>query len=255
MNDADLTKYARHCIMPEFGENAQWQFMQKKIIMVGAGGIAHACLPYLVASGLQNLVIIDDDVVEESNLSRQLGFRAQDIGQLKSVILSKYLQSLNLNAKITPIIARITKENAGDSLQNADLIIDGTDNMASRLLINQAAVHAKIALLSAGVSNFDGQLGFFAPHLGTNCYQCCFNQDTGAPNNCSVVGVLSPMLAILGGIIAKEAMLFCANLAHNYQDNYLLIDGLYGEFHQIKRNKRDNCAVCGQINSATKNKS
>ena len=244
MNDADLTKYARHLIMPEFGENAQLEFMQKRIIMVGAGGIANACLPYLIASGLQNLVIIDDDMVEISNLSRQLGFRVSDIGQLKSEILCQYLLGLNPKSQITPIIARITAQNAHEYLQNADLIIDGTDNMASRLVINQAAVRAKIPLLSGGVSNFDAQLGFFAPHLGTNCYQCCFNHDTGAPNNCSVVGVLSPMLAILGGIIAKEAMLFCANLAHNYKDNYLLIDGLYGEFHQIKRTKRADCAVC-----------
>ena len=161
LTDAELERYARHIVLPQVGGLGQRRLNEARIAIIGAGGIGSAVIPALASAGVGTITIIDSDIVEESNLQRQPLFRERDIGYSKADLALQFVQRLNRFVKAKPILARIDAENAQAILADHDLVIDGSDNFATRLAVSDACVAIGVPLLSAAAVQFQGQVGLF----------------------------------------------------------------------------------------------
>ena len=243
-------KYSRQIMMDKFGEQGQIALRNAKVLIVGVGGLGNPVSLYLAAAGVGTLYLVDGDTIELSNLPRQIQFSEQDIGDNKADIAAEKLNDQFPDSDIEAIDDMLDQELCDYYLPQVDLVLDCSDNITTRYLINQACVTHKVPLVIGAATGFDGQQLVVDPRDESSaCYHCLFPASEKAPaNNCQTTGILGPVLAIVAGMQALQAikLLISCSVPNNAQINQLsLFDGLLNQWQQFKMKKQENCRVCG----------
>ena len=244
---AELERYARHIVLRELGGPGQKRLKQAKVLVVGAGGLGAPVLLYLAAGGVGTIGVIDDDVVENANLQRQVIHRDADIGMPKVFSAKAAMEAQNPNVVVQPYHRRLTDDIAAELFADYDLILDGTDNFDTRYLVNRAAVAAGKPLISGALSQWEGQLSVFDPGAGGPCYQCIFPEAPapGLAPSCAEAGVVAPLPGVVGSMMAIEAIKLITGAGEVLRAQMLIYDALYGESRRIALKRRGDCPVCG----------
>jgi molybdopterin/thiamine biosynthesis adenylyltransferase len=252
LSPARLDRYARHIVLPEVGGAGQVRLASAYVAVIGIGGIGSPALQYLAASGIGRLSLIDDDVVDLSNLQRQTIFTQRDVGHGKAVSARRWLANFDDACQVDVSDARITANNAASLIAGADLVLDGTDNFATRLAVSDACVAAGIPLLSAAVGRFQGQVGAFAGHLpGEACYRCFVGDafDAEDCDTCADDGMLGAMAGWAGTFAALQAVKVLlagvSTLGESGWGAIHILDGLKPAMRTIRIAKDPACKGCG----------
>ena len=244
MTDEELDRYARHIVLPHVGGAGQQRLKASRVAVVGAGGIGAAVIPALAGAGVGHLTIIDGDTVDLSNLQRQPLYTSTDVGAGKADLAAAFVAARNPFVAVNAVAERIDRANATALLANHDLIIDGTDNFATRLLVSDAAVMLGIPLLSAAAQQFQGQVALFR---GRPCYRCFVGDafDADDCDNCAELGVLGALTATAGSFAALAAIRAIVGIAPDTAGTLYLFDGLSLGWRQIKLPRDPACKACG----------
>lgn len=252
LSPARLERFARHIVLPEVGGAGQVRLSEAKVAVIGLGGIGSPALQYLAASGIGRLALVDDDTVDLSNLQRQTIFTARDVGYGKAVSARRWLANFDDGLQVDVSDARITRENAGALIAGADLVLDGTDNFATRLAVSDACVAAGVPLLSAAVGRFQGQVGAFAGHLRREaCYRCFVGNafDAEDCDTCADDGMLGAMAGWAGTFAALQAIKVLlagvTALGAPGWSRLHILDGMEPGLRTIRIAKDPACQVCG----------
>lgn len=248
LTDAELERYARHIVLRDIGGAGQVAICGAKVLMIGAGGIGSPAIQYLAAAGIGTLVIVDDDEVSLSNLQRQTLYTEADIGASKVEIAAARAEALNPGVTVRPLRARVSAENIGDLLRDMDVVIDGSDNFATRLAVADAANAAHVPLVSAAIGQFHGQLGIFRGwEADKPCYRCFVGDahDSEDCDTCADVGVLGAMVGMLGSMAAMEAIRIITGFGSDQSGKLHIIDGLDLTMRAIRLPKDPACSTCG----------
>ena len=252
LEQTELRRYARHFSLPEFGMEGQQKLKAAKVLVVGTGGLGSPVLLYLAAAGVGTLGLVDFDVVDESNLQRQVLFGVDVLGESKTRSASKRLSDLNPNLNINIHEIRLTSENALEIIQDYDLVIDGTDNFQTRYLVNDACVLSGKPNVYGSIFRFEGQASVFN-YDGGPCYRCLYPEPPppGLVPSCAEGGVLGVLPGIIGCIQATEAIKIITGIGTTLKGRFLLFDALDLEFHEVLLKKNSKCPVCGDYPTVT----
>lgn len=252
-SDAELNRYARHIVLREIGGPGQKKLKEAKVLVIGAGGLGAPALQYLAASGVGTIGVIDDDIVENTNLARQVIHKDKAIGMHKVFSAQAEMQAQNPHVKVRPYQRRLTEDIASDLFADYDLVLDGTDNFDTRYLVNRVAVEQKIPLVSGALSQWEGQLSVFDPAHGAPCYQCIFSQAPAAElaPSCAEAGVLSPLPGVIGAMMAVEAVKIVTGAGTALRGQMVIYDALFGESRTIAITPRVDCPICGDMRTQT----
>jgi molybdopterin/thiamine biosynthesis adenylyltransferase len=243
LSDSELERYARHIVLPQVGGAGQNKLKASNIAVIGTGGIGSAVIPALAGAGVGRITIIDDDVVELGNLHRQPLFRERDAGYSKADLALQFVERLNSFVKATPVQQRIGADNAAGLLAGHDLIIDGSDNFATRLAVSDACVALGITLVSAAAIQFQGQVGLFR---GQPCYRCFVGDafDSEDCDNCAELGVLGALASTTGGFAALLALNAILGIGEDQAGKVHLFDGERLEWRAIRIPPDPGCKAC-----------
>ena len=244
LRDEELERYARHIVLPQVGGVGQRKLKATSVAVIGAGGIGSAVIPALAGAGIGRLTIIDDDVVELANLHRQPLFRERDAGYSKADLALQFVHRLNRFVDARPVQERIGPENARGLLADHDLVIDGSDNFATRLAVSDACVELGIPLLSAAAVQFQGQVGLFRSRP---CYRCFVGDafDADDCDNCAELGVLGALTATVGSFAALIAINSIVGIGEDQSGRLHLFDGQKLEWRAINIPADPRCRTCG----------
>ena len=252
LSPARLDRFARHIVLPEVGGAGQVRLAGARVAIIGLGGIGSPALQYLAASGIGQLTLVDDDVVDLSNLQRQTIFTTRDVGYGKAVSARRWLANFDDSLHIDVSDARITPDNAASLIAGADLVLDGTDTFATRLAVSDACVAAATPLLSAAVGRFQGQVAAFAGHLADQaCYRCFVGDafDAEDCDTCADDGMLGAMAGWAGSFAALQAVKVLlagtAALGDPGWGKLHILDGLAPGMRTIRIGKDATCKACG----------
>ena len=241
------TRYSRHLLIPEIGEEGQLKLLDSKILLIGAGGLGSPASLYLAAAGIGTLGIVDADIVDETNLQRQIAHSLDTLGTPKVDSAKRAIEALNPDVNVVTYRERLTSENIDRILDDGwDLIVDGADNFPTRYLVNDASVWRGIPVVHGSIYRFEGQVTVFKPHDGP-CYRCLFPEPPPvelAPS-CSEGGVLGVLPGIVGTLQTNEAIKLAADIGEPLVGRLLLLDALATEFNEVKIERRADCPVCG----------
>lgn len=242
----ELERNARHVVLREIGGVGQKRLKEAKVLVIGAGGLGSPALQYLAAAGVGTIGVIDDDVVENSNLQRQTIHTNDRIGMPKVFSAQSAMQAQSPFVDVRPYHRRLTADIAPDLFEEYDLILDGTDDVDTRYLVNQTAVDLGKPLISSAISQWEGQISTFDPAQGTPCYRCIFPEPAadGLAPSCAEGGVLGPLPGVMGAMMAVEAVKFLAKAGEPLRGRLLIYDALHAETRIIKVNKRPGCPTC-----------
>lgn len=246
-SETELDRYARHIVLRELGGPGQKKLKQAKVLVIGAGGLGAPALQYLAAAGVGTIGVIDDDVVENANLQRQVIHRDADIGMPKVFSAKAAMEAQNPNVVVRPYHRRLTEEIAEALFAEYDLILDGTDNFATRYLANQVAVAQGKPLVSGALAQWEGQLSVFHPADHGPCYQCIFPEAPapGLAPSCSEAGVIGPLPGVVGAMMGVETIKLITGAGMALKGEMLIYDALYGESRKIRLTRRSDCPICG----------
>ncbi|MFC7536935.1 HesA/MoeB/ThiF family protein [Sphingomonas sp. GCM10030256] len=244
LSDEELTRYSRQIVLPQFGGVGQQRLKAANVCVIGAGGIGCAVIPALAGAGIGRLTMIDGDCVDLSNLHRQPLYRSREVGEPKAALAAQFVRRLNPFVEVDPIERRIDAGNAPALLTGHDLIIDGTDNFATRLQVSDAAVRLGVPLLSAAAAQFQGQVGLFR---GQPCYRCFVGDafDSDDCDNCAELGVLGALTATVGSFAALMAIRVIAGAGEETTGRVYFLDGLTGEWRSMRLPADPGCKACG----------
>jgi molybdopterin/thiamine biosynthesis adenylyltransferase len=244
LSDGELERYARHIVLAQVGGVGQRKLKAASVAVIGAGGIGSAVIPALAGAGIGRLTIIDDDVVELANLHRQPLFCESDAGQPKAELAAGFVRRLNHHVVARPVQDRITIENADQLLAGHDLVIDGSDNFATRLAVNDACVKLHTPLVSAAAVQFQGQVGLFRARP---CYRCFVGNafDADDCDNCAELGVLGALTAMMGGFAALLAINSIVGIGEDAAGKVHLFDGERRAWRNIAIPADPACRACG----------
>lgn len=242
----ELDRYARHIVLREIGGPGQKALKNARVLVIGAGGLGAPALQYLAAAGVGTIGVIDDDVVENANLQRQVIHTDARIGMPKVFSAQAAMQAQNPHITVRPYHRRLTPEIAADLCAEYDVILDGTDNFDTRYLVNRTAAALGKPLISGALSQWEGQLSVFDTAQGTPCYQCIFPQapDPALAPSCAEAGVLGPLPGVLGAMMAGEAIKLITGAGTLLRSEMLIYDGLYGETRKMTLTPRGDCPIC-----------
>lgn len=247
LTDAQLQRYARHILLREMGGRGQMRLLQSHVLVVGAGGIGSPALLYLAAAGVGRLTIIDDDVVDLSNLQRQVIHTTSRIGQPKIDSAASAIAALNPDVKVTLLKSRITPENARALIAGCDLVLDGSDNFATRFAVADACWLEAKPLVSAAIGEFDAQISVFKRGADTPCYRCFLPEaPPDGDRRCTEMGVVGALAGVAGTWAALEAVKELAGFGESLAGRMLLIDGLSAETRTIALSRDPACPLCGE---------
>jgi molybdopterin-synthase adenylyltransferase len=241
-SDEEVERYARHLVLREIGGPGQQRLKAARVLIVGAGGLGAPAALYLVAAGVGELAIVDPDTVALSNLQRQVLFGSADQGRVKVEAAAERLAALNANVRVTPIAQRLTAANARDLIRGFDLVLDGTDDFATRFAVNAACVAEGVTLVSGAIGRWDGQVGVFA---GRPCYQCLVPDAPPDAETCAAVGVVGALAGVIGSMMALEAVKLIAGAGEPLTGRLLIYDALIGESRVARVVAEPLCPVCG----------
>jgi len=246
---AELERYARHIIMREIGGGGQKRLKGARVLVVGAGGLGSPALMYLAAAGVGTLGVIDDDEVENSNLQRQIIHRDDTIGMAKVFSAQQAIAALNPFVKVLPYNRRLDTELAVELITGFDLVLDGTDNFDTRYLVNRACVLTGTPLISAAITQWEGQISLYHPATGAPCYQCIFPEApaAGLAPSCAEAGVVAPLPGVVGSMMALEAVKHVTGAGEGLAGQMLIYDGLYAESRRIALRRRADCPICSEV--------
>jgi adenylyltransferase/sulfurtransferase len=247
LSDDELERYARHIVLPQVGGIGQRRLKAASVAVVGAGGIGSAVIPALAGAGIGKLTIVDDDVVDRSNLHRQPIFREDQIGQPKSVLATEFVTALNPNVSTRAVQERLTAANAKDLLAEHDLIIDGCDNFATRLVAGDTLTRLQIPLVSAAAVQFQGQVALFRGwEADKPCYRCFVGDafDSDDCDTCAEQGVLGALTATVGGFAALMAIRTIVGIGEDVAGSLFLFDGVKLDWRKILLPKDPSCRTC-----------
>lgn len=246
LDDAQLLRYSRHVLLPDVGIEGQERIAAASVLVVGAGGLGCPAALYLGASGVGRLVVADGDVVELTNLQRQIGHAHNSIGENKAVSLARSVRAINPEIEVVAIESRLHGAALSEAVRRADIVVDASDNFATRHAINRACFESGKPLVSGSALGFSGQLAVFDPKQASSpCYHCLFpDQDDDAPS-CSEAGILSPLVGVIGAAQAMETLKWLAQSGQTLTGRLLLWDGLASEMRVLKVPRDTGCSVCG----------
>ena len=245
MDDHQLLQFSRHIMLPDFDVEGQEKLIQASILLIGAGGLGSPIALYLGAAGVGTLTIVDNDQVDTSNLQRQIAHRTADVGVNKAKSAAISVQAINPFATVRAIQQRLPAEALQLEVDQADLVIDATDNAATRYLLNQLCWQQRTPLVSGAAVRWEGQISVFDPRQESPCYQCLY-PDTQADNaqNCAENGVISPLVGVIGSMQALEAIKCLTGVGESLVGTLLFFDAKYGQWQHIRLTKNPTCPVC-----------
>jgi molybdopterin/thiamine biosynthesis adenylyltransferase/rhodanese-related sulfurtransferase len=250
---AQRSRYSRHLLIPEIGEQGQLKLLESRVLLIGAGGLGSPASLYLAAAGVGTLGIIDADIVDETNLQRQIVHSQNSLGEPKVDSARRTIEALNPDVTVKTYRERLTSENIDRILADGwDLIVDGADNFPTRYLVNDASVWHDIPVVHGSIYRFEGQVTVFKPHDGP-CYRCLFPQPPPpelAPS-CAEGGVLGVLPGIVGSIQANEALKLAVGIGDPLVGRLLLFDALDETFTEVALKRDPNCPVCGEAPTIT----
>lgn len=249
MTDQQIERYARHIVLKEVGGAGQQRLLGARVLVVGAGGLGSPLLMYLAAAGVGTIGVADDDTVSLSNLQRQVAHVTASIGRAKTASAADTVGALNSDVRLIEHAVRLAPDNALELISGYDVVADGSDNFATRFLINDACYLAGKTLVTAAILRFDGQLATHKAHLPGNhpCYRCIF----GAPppdelgQSCSQDGVLGALAGMMGSMQAVEVLKELLGIGDSLSGQLLIVDALGATFRKVKVNRDPGCALCG----------
>jgi molybdopterin/thiamine biosynthesis adenylyltransferase/rhodanese-related sulfurtransferase len=247
LTDAQRERYSRHLMIPEVGEVGQAKLLKSKVLLIGAGGLGSPAALYLAAAGVGRLGIVDDDVVDASNLQRQILHSTERVGMPKTESAKKTLRALNPDVTVDEHRLRLNRDNAMELFSQYDLIVDGSDNFGTRYLVNDACVILQKPNVHGSIFRFDGQATTFVPGGGRPCYRCLFPEPPPpelAPS-CQEAGVLGVLPGIIGMIQAVEAVKVILGKGEPLVGRLLLYDALEQKFREVKYVRDPHCPACG----------
>jgi sulfur-carrier protein adenylyltransferase/sulfurtransferase len=247
MSEAQAKRYSRHLLVPEVGEAGQFKLLDSRVLLLGAGGLGSPAGYYLAAAGVGTIGIIDADVVDESNLQRQILHNTKRIGQYKAESARETIEALNPDVKVITHIERLDETNVARIIADYDVIVDGTDNFPTRYLLNDAALLANKPVVHGSVFRFEGQLTVFKPYEGP-CYRCLYPEPPPialAPS-CAEAGVLGVLPGIIGLLQATETIKLLLGIGDPLVGRLMTYDALVGEFNELRLFRDPHCAACGE---------
>jgi molybdopterin/thiamine biosynthesis adenylyltransferase len=244
ITDAELDRYARHIVLPQVGGLGQRKLKSASVAVIGAGGIGSAVIPALAGAGVGSITIIDDDVVELSNLHRQPLFRERDVGYSKADLALQFVHRMNHFVRAKPVQERIGPQNAGELLAGHDVVIDGSDNFATRLAVSDACVVLGIPLVSAAAVQFQGQVGLFRTKP---CYRCFVGDafDSDDCDTCAELGVFGALTGTVGSFAALLAINSLVGIGADQAGKLYLFDGEKLDWRTIRIPADPGCKACG----------
>jgi molybdopterin/thiamine biosynthesis adenylyltransferase/rhodanese-related sulfurtransferase len=241
-------RYSRHLLIPEVGEQGQLKLLDSKILLIGAGGLGSPASLYLAAAGVGRIGIVDADVVDESNLQRQIVHSTERLGEAKVESAKRTIEALNPDVQVVPYKERLTSENVERILADGwDVIVDGADNFPTRYLVNDASVWHGVPVVHGSIYRFEGQVTVFKPGAGP-CYRCLFPAPPPpelAPS-CAEGGVLGVLPGVIGSLQASEALKLALGIGEPLVGRLLLFDALSAEFNEVSIRRDPECPVCGE---------
>lgn len=249
LTEEQLDRYARHIVLKEIGGAGQAKLLGAHTLVIGAGGIGSPVLLYLAAAGVGRITVIDDDAVSLSNLQRQVLFGTADVGAAKVDVAGEQLARINPDVRFTGVATRIGTDNAAALIESADVIIDGSDNFATRLAVADAANALRIPLVSAAIGQFHAQIGTFRGwEADKPCYRCYVGDahDAEDCDSCAELGVLGAMVGVVGSFAAMEAIRVLTGFGEDQAGRLHIIDGLAPGMRSIRLPKDPDCSTCGR---------
>ncbi|HFD80188.1 MAG TPA: molybdopterin-synthase adenylyltransferase MoeB [Gammaproteobacteria bacterium] len=246
MNDDQLLRYSRQILLPDIGVEGQQRLLDAHVLVVGAGGLGSPAALYLAAAGVGRLTIADDDEVELSNLQRQILHRHDDLGRAKVESARDTLRELNPDVRVTPLQARLDAAALDRLATDVDLVIDASDNFATRFAINEACVRSGTPLVSGAAVRMEGQLSVFLPQRSDSpCYRCLYSEGEDPAQTCADNGVLAPVVGVIGSLQALEAIKILLGQEDILCGELLLFDARHLEWRSLKLRRDPACPVCG----------
>lgn len=250
LSDEELDRYARHIVLREVGGPGQARIRAARVLVVGAGGLGSPVILYLAAAGVGTIGVVDFDTVSLSNLQRQIAHRTEDVGRLKTESAARAAHAINPGVSIVPHPTRITATNALALIGDYDIVADGSDNFATRFLVNDACYLARRTLVSAAVTEFDGQLATFKAHDKSGafpCYRCLFPEPPppGTAPSCSETGVLGAAAGVMGTLQALEVLKEILGIGDSMAGRLLIYDALAARFRDVRVKPDPACHLCG----------
>jgi len=248
-----ITRYSRHILLPEVGGKGQKKLAQAKVFVVGAGGLGSPVALYLAAAGIGTIGLIDSDVVDMSNLQRQVLHYTPDVGRAKVLSAKEKIEVLNPDVKVETYEVRFSTENALEFIKPYDIVIDGVDNFPAKFLINDACYFAEKPLIHGGILRFEGRVFSIIPHKSA-CYRCIFKQPppAGLVPSCQEAGIIGVVAGIIGTIQATEAIKLILGIGQPLTDRILDFDAQNTRFREIKTKRNPKCILCGDNPEITK---
>ncbi|MGD0106739.1 MAG: molybdopterin-synthase adenylyltransferase MoeB [Rhodopila sp.] len=243
----EIQRYSRHILLQEVGGIGQAKLRAVRVLVVGAGGLGSPLMLYLAAAGIGTIGVVDHDVVDLSNLQRQVAHTTDRIGMDKVTSAARAATAINPDVKIEAYATRLNAGNALDLIGRYDIVCDGTDNFGTRFLVADACALARRTLVSAAVLRFEGQLSVFKPHEGGPCYRCLYPEapPPGSVPTCSEAGVLGAVTGVMGTLQATEVLKEILGIGDTLSGRLLVWDALATRFRTIKLRPDPSCALCG----------
>ncbi|MGD9954305.1 MAG: ThiF family adenylyltransferase [Burkholderiales bacterium] len=251
MEDLQRLRYSRHLLLEGFGEESQERLLASCALVVGAGGLGSGALPYLASSGVGRITVADGDSVDLTNLQRQVVHRVDAIGRNKAASAAATLAAINPEIKVVALEERLSPERLRALARESDVVLDCSDNFATRHAISEACVRARVPLVSGAGIRFDGQVAVFDHRQpGSACYHCLFPAAGGEEERCATMGVFAPLVGVIGAMQAMEAIKLLAGVGETLAGRLLLFDARAMRWHEVRLSRDPHCAVCGEPRSA-----
>jgi len=246
MDDQQLLRYSRHILLPQIDAAGQEKLLQSRVFIVGLGGLGSPVAMYLAASGVGTLVLNDFDRVDTSNLQRQIIHHTTSVGLNKTTSAKKTLQTINPECQIIELPERLQERELNQQIQQADVVVDCSDNFATRSVLNRLCHGNKTPLVSGAAIRFEGQLTVFHNQTDLDtCYACLYPGGGEDEQSCSANGVLSPVVGVMGSLQAVEVIKLITGIGETLRNRLMIFDGLTQDFRVVKYKKDPRCLVCG----------
>lgn len=245
MDDQTLLRYSRQILLPQIDIEGQQNLIDAHVVLFGLGGLGSPIAMYLGAAGIGKLTLVDFDVVELSNLQRQIVHSSADLNRPKVESARDRIQQLNPEVVVETVNAKLDVEQMHSLIASADVVVDGTDNFETRFMINRATVAAKKPLVSGAAIRFEGQVSVFRNDVdGEPCYQCLYQDNTAVTETCAQTGVVAPLLGIIGSVQALETIKVLTGAGNDLCGRLLLLDALAMDWHTMRFKKNPKCPIC-----------
>ena len=247
MDDTQLLRYSRHILLPELGIEAQEKFAAAHVLIVGAGGLGTPAAQFLAAAGIGTITLCDPDAVDLTNLQRQILYATPDVGTPKVDAAKARLRAVNPDVRVEAVRSRVGADELAPLVARADVVLDCSDNFATRHAVNRACVAAKKPLVSGAAIRFDGQIAVFdARDPAAPCYHCLFGEGEALEETrCAVMGVFAPLVGIVGATQAAEALKLVAGVGETISGRLLLLDAYSMRWREVRVTRDPQCPVCG----------